>query len=281
MNGRFRPDAARHLAAPAAYLALVSFSILSVTLPLGGRSRQQIAAQLGHALTPADWALSGWLLILSGLGAFVLYQFLPALGRLPGGRRLSVLFSVACLLGVGWLLAWHFLWTGAAALLAWLLTGCVLALYLQATSRRTEHTAARRFMVVLPFRFFLGGLLTAAPATTLAWLAAGGHVAPDAGMTASAFISLGVITAAALLFLFLKNDAILTLTVVWGLTGIAAGPAADTWITGAAAGAAALLVLAMVWRIVRRRKAGSGQIIPKAADTGDAIGRFTRRSDGN
>jgi len=281
VNGRFRLDAARHLATPAAYLALVSFSVLSVTLPLGGRSRQQIAVQLGHALTPADWALSVWLLILSGLGAFVLYQFLPALGRLPGGRRLSVLFSVSCLLGVGWLLAWHFLWTGASALLAWLLTGCVFVLYLQATSRRTEHTVARRFMVVLPFRFFLGGLLTAAPATTLAWLVAGGHVAHGTAAATWAFVSLGVITAATLLFLFLKNDAILTLTVVWGLAGIAAGPAADTWITAAAAGAAALLVLATVWRIVRRRKADGGQIIPRAADTGEAAERFTRRHDGN
>jgi len=282
VRDRFRLDAVRHLAAPAAFLALVSFSVLSVTLPLGGRSLQQISAQYENVFTPAGYTFLAWLLICSGLGAFVLYQFLPSQGRLPGARRASVLFSVSCLLAIGWLVSWHFLWLGTSVVFMAALFVCVLFLYLQLTSAKGPRTVARRLMAVLPFRFYLGWLLVALPVNVSAWLAATGRLGAGEGDTAWAFTLFGVLLALGVLFLFLKNDLFVNLMLIWGLSGIAVGQSGNAWVVAGAAGTAALLLVAAVWRIFRpRSRAGE---TPEAADPvsrepGSAAERFTRRSD--
>lgn len=264
MKGRLSLDPVRHLAAPAAFLALLSFSVLSVTLPLGGRALPELAALTENVFSPARFVHAVWLVILSGLGAFVLYQFLPSQGRIPGRRRASLLFSVACLLNVAWLTAWHFQWTGLSVAIMGALLVCVFLIYLQVTARSAEATLARRLMSVLPFRLYLGWLLMTTLFNVSAAFSGGAPAPAGLSATAWAFSLFGVTFGLGLLFLFLKNDLFVNLMLIWGLIGVAAGQAGNTAVVAGAAGSAALLFLALVWRVFSRR-GGPDAPVPAAA----------------
>ncbi len=248
-----RLDPIRHLAVPAALLAVIAFNVLSVTLPLGGRSVEQVSAMYQNLFTPAGFTFSIWSVIYAGLVAFTLYQFLPSQADNRVVQRVAVLFIISCLLNVGWLLAWHFLWIGFSVVLMALLLLTLIVVYLQVTGRAKERTPAYRLMVALPFRLYLGWISVATMANVSAYLVSTGWTGGPLSETGWALSLMGAVVILGLLALWTRRDLFFTLVLVWGLAGIAAGQAHETAVLIGGIAAALLLLAATVYFVIKQR----------------------------
>lgn len=249
----FRLDPIRHLAVPAALLAMIAFNILAVTLPLGGRDTGEVSDIFSNLFTPAGFTFSIWSVIYVGLTAFTLYQFLPSQADKPVVQRVAVLFMISCLLNLSWLLAWHYLWIGTSVVLMVLLLLTLILLYTHVTRRDSQRTPAYRFMVALPFRIYLGWISVATIANISAYLTSTGWDGSPLGETGWTLIVIAVTVVLGLLSLWTQRDLFYTAVLIWGLTGVAAGQAQETAILVGAIIAALLLLAAVVYTIMRGR----------------------------
>ncbi len=256
---RLRLDSLRHLAVPAALLAMVAFNVLAVTLPLGGRATGEVSAMFQNLFTPAGWAFSIWSVIYIGLAAFTLYQFLPSQADDRVAHQVAILFTVSSLLNLSWLLAWHFLWIGLSMVIMLALVITVALIYLRVTSRKVDRTLAHRLMVALPFRLYLGWLIVATLANLAALLTARGWDWAPFGETGFALVLVGVAAIVGLLALLLKRDHFVILPVAWGLVAVATAPGQPTVLLIGGLLAAALLLAIAIWQIWRRRQPPHGQ----------------------
>lgn len=248
-----RLDPIRHLAVPAALLAMIAFNVLAVTLPLGGRDTGEVSAMYSNLFTPAGFTFSIWSVIYLGLAAFTVYQFLPSQSREPRAQRVAVLFIVSCLLNLSWLLAWHYLWIGTSVVLMVLLLLTLIMIYIQVTRRVNERTVAYRLMVALPFRLYLGWISVATIANISAYLTAAGWDGGPFGEVAWALIMLAATVVLGLLALWTRRDRFYALVLVWGLAGIAAGQTQETAVLIGGIAAALLLLAGVVYMTIRGR----------------------------
>ncbi len=210
--------------------------------------------------TPAGWAFSIWSLIYGGLACFTVYQFLPSQADDRVAQQVAGLFIASCMLNLGWLFAWHFLFTGLSFVFMAALVITVAEIYRRVTNRRSKRTAAYRLLVALPFRIYLGWLLVAAMANLMAMLQARGYDWLPLDQFGFALILLGVTVLLGVLALLLRHDLFLNLALVWGLVAVAFGPASTTLMLSASLAAAAILLGACAWQVVRQRNARSAAV---------------------
>lgn len=246
-------DPIRHLAVPAALLAMIAFNILAVTLPLGGRDTGEVSALYENLFTPAGFTFSIWSVIYIGLAAFTVYQFLPSQANDRVAQRVAVLFIISCLLNLSWLLAWHYLWIGTSVVIMVLLLLTLILIYLNVTRQNSKNTRAYRFMVALPFRIYLGWISVATIANISAYLTSIGWDGGAIGGLGWTLIMIGATVVLGLLSLWTRHDYFYTLVLVWGLSGIAAGQAQETAVLVAGIVAALILAAAIVYTFMRRR----------------------------
>lgn len=261
-------DPIRHLAVPAALLAMVAFNILAVTLPLGGRDTSEVSAMYSNLFTPAGFTFSIWSVIYIGLTAFTVYQFLPSQANKPVVQRVAVLFIISCLLNLSWLLTWHYLWIGMSVILMVLLLLTLILIYTHVARRKSANTTAYRIMVALPFRIYLGWISVATIANISAYLTSVGWDGSPIGETGWALILIGATVVLGLLSLWTQRDYYYTLVLVWGLSGIAAGQTQETAVMIGGIVGALLLVAGIVYTFMRSRPqdaASAGGNIPVPA----------------
>lgn len=249
-----RLDPLRHIAVPAALLAVVAFNILAVTLPLGGRATEEISAMFENMFTPAGWAFSIWSVIYAGLAAFTLYQFLPSQADSPVARQTALLFTFSCLFNIAWLLSWHFLAIPLSFGFMLALLATLILIYLRVTRRRPNHTVAYGLMVALPFRLYLGWIIVATSANLMALLTARDWDFAPFGETGFVLLLAGVTVMAGLLALFTRKELFVNLVLIWGLVAVAFGPASTSQIMVGSLAGAAILLAAVVWTVVRGRQ---------------------------
>lgn len=248
-----RLDPIRHLAVPAALLAMIAFNILAVTLPLGGRDTGEVSALYENLFTPAGFTFSIWSVIYIGLTAFTVYQFLPSQANNAVVQRVAVLFIVSCLLNLSWLLAWHFLWIGTSVVIMVLLLLTLILIYLHVTRRSSENTPTYRFMVALPFRIYLGWISVATIANISAYLTSVGWDGGPISGIGWTLIMIAATVVLGLLSLWTRRDYFYPLVLVWGLSGIAAGQTQEPAVMIGGIIGALLLLAAIVYTFMRSR----------------------------
>lgn len=259
-----RLDPIRHLAVPAALLAMIAFNVLAVTLPLGGRDTGEVSALFSNLFTPAGFTFSIWSVIYVGLTAFTVYQFLPSQADNPVVQRVAVLFIVSSLLNLSWLLAWHYLWIGTSVVLMVLLLLTLILIYSRVARRAGERTPAYRFMVALPFRLYLGWISVATIANISAYLTSVGWDGGPVGEVGWTLIMIAATVVLGVLSLWTRRDIFYTLVLVWALVGVAAGQTQETAVMVAGIIAALLLLAGVVYTITRGRPQ---RVTPVASET--------------
>lgn len=268
MFSRLKLDPIRHLAVPAALLAMIAFNVLAVTLPLGGRATEEVSAMFSNLFTPAGFTFSIWSVIYAGLVAFTLYQFLPSQANDRVVQRVAVLFIVSCLLNLSWLLAWHFLWIGTSVVLMVLLLLTLIAIYVQVTRRNRDRTLAHKLMVALPFRLYLGWITVATIANVSAFLTAVGWDGGPLSEVSWTLIMMAVTVLLGLIALVSRRDLFYTLVLIWGLSGVAAGQAQETAVLVGGIIAALLLLAAVLYTLFRGGRPSSGAAVTQSPLTG-------------
>ncbi|WP_310550594.1 TspO/MBR family protein [Paenibacillus glufosinatiresistens] len=201
------------------YLGVLTVNILSVALPLGGRTTGEISDRYYTLVTPAGYAFSIWSVIYLLLGGFVLYAFRPAEGRPSPAERIGGWFIASCAFNMTWLLLWHALKIELAWIAIVLLLVSLIVIYNK--TRVIEYpTAGERWLVKLPFSIYLGWLCVATIVNTAVVLEKNGWSGwgqPDS------FWAAAVLTAGALLAAYIawtRSDAVLPLVFVWAYIAI-------------------------------------------------------------
>jgi hypothetical protein len=257
MNTQHRFPIMLQVANLVAFLVTIVFNVLSTSVPLNGRTPQEISNALPSYFTPAGYTFSIWGAIYLALIGFTVYQALPDQRERPLLRQIGWLFVASSAANVGWLLSWHYGYYAASVVFMAGLLLTLIAIYLRLHIGYPAPglTVAQRLLVHLPFSLYLGWI-TVATIANVASVA--GHYGWDgsgiAGQVWSAIMMGAAVIIAGLLLLNRRNLAYAAV-LVWALFGIRAASPDEPIITTVALVAAILVTALAVLGYVRTRSA--------------------------
>ena len=250
-----KSDVVRQWMNVVAYLATLVTNFLANALPFNDLSTGVISDRFEVFFVPAGYAFSIWGLIYLGLGAFTVFQALPAQRENPRLRKLGYWFVVSCAGNIAWLFFWHYeLFPWSLVAMITILTSLIV-IYLRLGTGRSSATAAERWFLRVPFSIYLGWISVATIANVtdvlydVGW--SGWGIQPEVW----AVILLAVGVGLALAMSLSRGDAAYLLVFTWAFAAIgvkhAGTPlvATSAWI---ASGAAA--VLALVGALLTRQR---------------------------
>jgi translocator protein len=249
-------DVLRQVAVVVGFVVTVAVNYLAEALPLNGMTTGEISAQFPVLCTPAPYVFAIWGLIYVLLGAYTLYQALPARRGDARLRAVGWLFVAASLCNVAWVFAWHYGRIAVTQLAMVGLLACVMAIYSRLDIALAAVTRAERWAVQLPFSVYLGWI-------TVATVANGAVTLVDAGWNGGTVgpvpWTLAILVVAALLALavaFTRRDGVYPLVLVWAYVGIWVARRGDSSLLAMTAlGLAAVLAVVAVWTLWRGRAA--------------------------
>jgi benzodiazapine receptor len=238
-----------------AYLATLVTNFLANALPFNDLSTGEISDQFDVFFVPAGYAFSIWGLIYLGLGAFTVYQALPAQRENPRLRKVGYWFVVSCAANIAWLFFWHyelFPWSLVAMIT---ILASLIVIYLRLGTGRSRTTAAERWFLRVPFSIYLGWISVATIANVSDVLYAldwnGWGIQPDVWAVILLAIGVGL----ALAMSFSRGDAAYLLVFTWAFAAIGVKHAENTLVATAAwIASGAALGLALVGALLTRRR---------------------------
>ncbi|MEJ2288607.1 MAG: tryptophan-rich sensory protein [Deinococcales bacterium] len=227
------------------YVGTVVVNALAITLPIGGRTTQEVSALYPALFVPAGYVFSIWSLIYLGLAAYAIVQAVPPLLREERVRSIAWWFALSGVLNAVWLVLWqtlHLYWT-VPVMLALLVTLIVIYRRLRAGP---PASGVERWLVRLPFSIYLGWISVATIANISGALLHAGWGGWGLSDVTWALVMLAVATALGALMVLLERDVGYALVLVWAFVGIAVEQQQQPLVSRAALVAAVLVALAVV-----------------------------------
>jgi len=201
---------------------VLAVNVISVVLPLNGRTVGEIADSFHVLFEPAGYAFSIWGLIYLALLAFAAYQLLPSQWHNPRVRATDGLFAATCLANAGWLFAWHFGSYVLSMVAIVVLLFALSAIYLFQRGEECRKVTPRwteRLLVLAPFSLYLAWICVSAIANAAALL-------PWAGLTGMGVSAVGwavifsFLTAVLSVFMSLRHrELVFPAVIIWALAG--------------------------------------------------------------
>jgi benzodiazapine receptor len=201
---------------------VLALNMISVVIPLNGRTPGEIADSFHVLFEPAAYAFWIWGLIYLGLLAFAVYQLLPSQWNNPRIRATDGLFAATCLANTGWLFAWHFGTYILSMVAILVLLFALSAIYLfqrGADCRGTTPRWTERLFVLAPFSLYLAWICVSTIANAAALLPWAGF--KGLGVSAIGWaVIFSFLTAILSVFMSLRHrELIFPAVVVWALAG--------------------------------------------------------------
>lgn len=100
---------------------MVTLNALSITLPLGGMTTEQLSDKYNNLFTPIGFTFSIWSVIYSLL---LIFSIVPLMNYFRGkekkntftNKNIGYLYGISCLLNGSWILAWQYQYVGLSVL---------------------------------------------------------------------------------------------------------------------------------------------------------------------
>ncbi len=244
------------------YIATLVVNYWAVSLPLNGKTPQQLSAQYPNLFVPAPSTFSIWGIIYLLLGIFLVYSFVYTFRNRSMADesfldKIGYWFLISCLANIAWIVAWHYEIVPLSVVIMLTILASLIAIYQRQRIGISGVSNAEKYLTHLPFSVYLGWISVATIANATAWLVSMGVGGLGLGEPVWAVgvilvaITLGVIMA------FNRNDIFYGLVVAWALYGIyvertTATDVVQTVVTTTMVGMGLLLVVSLV-QIFRRR----------------------------
>jgi len=229
---------------------------LANALPLNGQTTGEISDRFQVYFVPAGYVFSIWGLIYLGLGAFAVYQALPAQRENPRLQRVGYLFALSCLANVAWLFLWHYEQFALTVVAMLVLLLSLIAIYLRLEIGRVRVPAIEEWLVRVPFRIYLGWVTVATIANVTSFLDyvnwSGWGIQPE--VWAVIMLVAGAVIAAVVGLT--RGDAAYMLVIVWAFVGIAVKHAATPLVAKAAWVMTVVVVLMLAASVLLKRRSG-------------------------
>jgi len=236
------------------FLATLTANGLANALPLNNQTTGEISDRFDVYFVPAGYVFAIWGLIYLALGAFAIYQLLPAQRDNALIDRIGYVFAVGSLANTAWIFLWHYEYfpLTLAAMIVLLIS--LIVVYLRIRVGREQVSTADRWLVQIPFQIYLGWITVATIANVtslLEFLGWGGWgISPE--IWAVVMLVVGAVVAG--LVSLTRNDIPYVLVIIWAFAGIAVKHAETSIVMLPAAGLAVLLAVVMVFSAVRNRQ---------------------------
>lgn len=225
---------------------------LANAIPLNGRETGEISDSFDVFFVPAGYVFAIWGLIYFALGAFTVYQALPAQRENPRLRSVGYLFALSNVANALWIVLWHYgyyFWS-VVDMLVLLVT--LILIYLRLDIGRAAVSRVERWVVDVPFSIYLGWITVATVANVTAWLewiGWGGFGISEQGWAA---IMLAVAVVVGALMAVTRGDIAYLLVLAWAFVGIAVKHGDDPTVATAAWVATGAVVALIVYSLFRR-----------------------------
>lgn len=228
------------------FLGMILVNVLSVTVPLGGKSTGEISDMYQTYLTPAGYAFSIWSLIYILLAGFIIYQFRQYTGSRDSVRAIRFWFVLSCVFNMAWLFLWHYLYLELSLAAMVLMLFTLIVIY-RITRRITHPTTGERWLVKLPFSIYLGWISVATIVNVSVVLEKNNWDGLGLSDSTWAVIMLCLGTLLAVAVSYPNQDSIYPLVFVWAFIAIALEhkDADNVYITGMIT--AGLLFIYSIW----------------------------------
>lgn len=253
------PDLARRGTVTVSALACVVGTLYGVGV-LGSRVEESAGGALAADATliaPASTAFSIWSVIYVGLGAYVVWQWLPAQATSARARATGWLAAASMLLNAGWLLVTQQGWLWASVVVIVVLA-VVLKLLVAALVRIPAEGAADRVVLDGTFGLYLGWVAVATCANIAATLVAGGVSATGPVAEGAAVVVLAAVLVLALGYARrLGGRWAVAAAMAWGVGWIAYGRVADAPRSDVVAVVAAAVAIGIVLSVLAGRQRGA------------------------
>lgn len=144
------------------YILMIGVNSLANLLPINGMSTGAISDMYVNLFAPAGITFAIWGVIYLLLGAYVLYQFgLFGKGKIKEEiiNKINIYFIATSIVNVLWILAWHYNFILASAIL--IITLLVLLIKIADLVNKQEFTIKERICVCAPFTIYFGWLTVA------------------------------------------------------------------------------------------------------------------------
>jgi len=249
-------DTIRQIIIVIATLVTIALNIFSGLIT--GKSVAAISNRFPVPVTPAGWAFSVWGIIYTGLIAFAIYQALPSQSTNPRLQRIGYWYVLSCAANVAWLFLWvnEQITLSLVAMVVLLLS--LITLYLRADMNRTNITRVERWCVNIPFGIYMGWITVATIVNVtvvlfnLGWTGSG--ISPETWT----MLLLVIGTVITLSVGITRVDIAYIATVVWAYSAILVKNIPMPMISITAGVMIAILLLAIVLIVVRRKQLRAG-----------------------
>ena len=244
-------DIVRQVAVVVAYVSTIVINALANLVPIGGMTTGALSDQFEVFFVPAGYVFSIWSLIYLGLGAYAIYQAIPAQRDNPRLRSIGWLFVLSSVFNSGWIFLWHYQLVGLSILVMLGILAALIAIYARLYPSYGAASWVEKITTHWSFRIYLGWITVATIANATTFLDSIGYGGAPLSPMLWAAALLVVATAIGLTFALRLRDLAYTAVLVWAFIGIYVKFPATPLVGYTALAMVALLALAMVVTAVR------------------------------
>jgi hypothetical protein len=237
-----------------AYVLLVGVNALANILPLNGLTTGEISDRFSIFFVPAGYVFSIWGVIYLALGAFVIYQALPANPTNARLGRIDTLFVLSCAANIAWLFLWHYEQFPLTLLAMLTLLGILLMIYTRLEIGKRAATRNEYWVLHIPFSIYLGWVSVATIANVaqvlyfIGWDGLG--IAPEMWTVTMLVVTAGL----AGIMAVSRADAAYILVLIWAVAGIAIKQSATPIVAITAWSVTSFLVFMLMIAFLQRRR---------------------------
>jgi len=208
-----------------AYIFMVTLNYLSISLPLGGMTTEQLSDKYDNPFTPIGFTFSIWSIIYTLL---LIFSIIPLVNYFRGktqknklvDKNIGYLYAISCALNGAWILAWQYQFVGLSVLIMLGLLVTLILIHLAIRKNTTGLTQNDRYITFPAFSIYLGWISVATIANITAWTVSIGW--SGWGITQIMWTNIMVVVATLLgTVIYAKyRDVFFNLVIIWALYGI-------------------------------------------------------------
>lgn len=207
------------------YIIMVTLNALSITLPLGGKTTQELSEMYANPFTPAGFTFSIWSVIYTLL---LIFSLIPLINYFRGkeqknklvDKNIGYLYAISCLLNGLWILAWQYQFTGLSVVIMLSLLVTLIRIHGEIRKNTTGLTWNDKYITFPAFSIYLGWISVATIANIVAWTVSinwGGFGFSPIHWTITMIV---VATLLGTIILVKYRDIFFNLVILWALYGI-------------------------------------------------------------
>lgn len=204
---------------------MVTLNYLSIALPLGGMTTQELSDKYANPFTPIGFTFSIWSVIYTLL---LIFSIIPLVNYFRGKtqknklveKNIGYLYAISCALNGAWILAWQYQFVGLSVLVMLGLLVTLIRIHMAIRKNPTGLTWNDRYITFPVFSIYLGWISVATIANITAWTVSIGWGGWGISQIDWTVIMVVVATLLGTVIYARYRDVFFNLVIIWALYGI-------------------------------------------------------------